>query len=161
MRNAKFESSMKALAVPAANVEKPILNALDQQKFTLHLDLVNTALPCIKVSILEVVGPFTYPLSNVSCTVAKGTVSIRAPLPQHRISIRAFLDDIALVGGVRVGLFGHEEVTDMYTLQELNFNQVFLSGTGETLAQQATIQLAVARVSCSFRRENVSIHSPS
>ena len=143
---------MKALAVPAANVEKPILNALDQQKFTLHLDLVNTALPCIKVSILEVVGPFTYPLSNVSCTVAKGIVSIRAPLPQHRITVRAFLDDIALVGGVRVGLFGHEEVTDMYTLQELSFNRAIFSDAGKTLDHEGRIKMELTKVSRSANR---------
>ena len=146
IRNAKFESSMKALAVPASEVEKPILNALDQQTFILQLDLVNTALACLKVSILKVVGPFTYPLSNMTCNVVNGTVSIRALLPQHKITVRAFLDDIQLVGGVRLGLFGHGKVTDAYALQELNFNRAIFSDSSATLGHKATIKMELTKV---------------
>ena len=151
IRNAKFESSLKSVAVPLSEREQPIFEALADQIFTLHVDFINTAVSCATMSIAEVIEGSTISLPQVTCTEANGTVSIRAVLPQHTITVRTVLSDIQLIGGVRVGLSGHGQVTDLYTLQELNFNQVFLSGTGGTLAQQATIQLAVARVSRSFQ----------
>ena len=150
IRNAKFESSVKALAVPVSEVEKPIFVALDKQSFTLQLDFINTVVSCVKVSVVEVIESLFIPLPNVTCTAANGTVSIRAMLPQHTITVRAVLDDIELVGGLRVGLCGRHEVTQRYTLQELNFYDVFFSDSAGTLSQQAKIQLAMTKVS-SFR----------
>ena len=147
IRNAKFESSMKALAVPVSEVETPMFDALAKQKFTLHLDLVNTAVSCIKVSIAEVIGAFTRSISNVTCTESNGTVSLRAALPRHIITVRVLLSDIQLVGGLRVGLFGPGEVNGLYTSQELNFHEAFFSASVGTLAQHGKIKLTLTKVS--------------
>ena len=149
IRNAKFDSSLEALAVPVSDIERPIFDALNRQTFTLHLDLINTAASCAIVSMVEVTESATYALPNVSCDTTNGIVSILAVLPQHKITLRAILNDIELVGGVRVGLSGPGQETKLHTLQELNFSRVFVSDSAETLAQQAAIQLGITKVSCS------------
>ena len=150
IRNAKFESSLRPLAMPRAEMEKPIFDALDTQKFTLHLDLVNTAIQCIQVSVMEEVEAFFFSLTDVSCIERNGTVSIRAWLTQHTIALQAVLRDIQLVGGVRVGLSGPGNETKLHTLQKLNFTQAFFSDSAETLSQHATLRLVLTKVSQYF-----------
>ena len=148
IRNAKFDSSLEALSVPISDIERPMFAALNKQTFTVHVDFINTAASCAIVSIVEVIESFTYTLPNVWCEATNGIVSIRAVLPQHTITVRAILNDIQLVGAVRVGLSGPEQKTQLYTLHELNFNRAFFSSAAKTLAQQPTIQLEITKVSC-------------
>ena len=147
IRNAKFESGLKAQSVPVAEVERPIFNALEEQRFTLHLDFINTAIPCTKVTIVEEIESFTFPLPDVTCTEAHAIVSVSAPLPQHAITIQAVFHDIQPVGGVRVGLSGSGHAKELYVLQELNFGRTFFSDSNETMAQHTTMQLRVTKVS--------------
>jgi hypothetical protein len=154
IRNAKFDSKLQAVAVPVSKAERPIFDALSKQEFTLHLALINTAISCTKVSIVGIIQSLTYQLPGVTCTETNGTVSICVALPQHAITVRAILNDIQLVGGVRVGLFSPGQVTEQYTLQELNFNETFFSDDDETFSQQSTIKLALTKVSRSLRLVN-------
>ena len=147
IRNAQFQSRLRALSLPVSEIEQPIFDALDEQAFTLHLDLINTAIQCIKVSIVEVLESSTYALPDVLCNATNGTVSIRALLPQHTITVRAVLDDIQLVGGVRVGLLGSGQAAKLYTLHELNFNRIFISDAAGTLAQRSTVKVSLTKVS--------------
>ena len=150
IRNAKFDSNMKALAVPISEMERPIFDALNKQNFTLHVAFINTGATCMKVSIVEVIESSTYALPNVSCDATNGIVSIRAIMPQHKITVRAIVNDIQLIGGMRVGLSGPGQETKLYTLQELTFNRLFVGDAAKTLAQQPTIQLEVTKVSFLF-----------
>ena len=134
-----------------------IFDALDEQTFTLHLDLINTATSCTAVSIVEVIESFTYVLPNVLCKATNGTVSIVAVLPQHKITVRAILNDVQLVGGVRVGLSGPGQETQLYTLNELNFNRALFSDAAGTLAQRSAIKVSLTKVSRSY---SSSIHMP-
>ena len=138
------------MAVPISELEQPIFDALTDQIFTLHVDFINTVTSCASVSIAAVIEGLAVSVSDMICTETNGTISIRAKLPQHAITVQAILENIQLVGGVRVGLSGHGQETKLCTLRELNFNQVFVSASGGTLAQQATIHLTVARVSVLF-----------
>ena len=151
IRNAKFESSLRALAVPVSDVEEPIFNALAEQQFTLHLDFINTAMPCTALSIVEVIESYTSPLSSVKCANATGILSASVVLPHHTMTVRAVLGDIQMVGGLRVGITGPGLDNDSYTLHKLNFRKAFYSVSADTLAQQATIQLGMTKVrdSCS------------
>ena len=130
-----------------SEIEQPIFDMLDEQAFVLHFHLINTAISCIKVSLVEVIESFTYPLFDAWCNATNGTVSIRVVLPQHTITVRAVLNDIQLVGGVRVGLSGPGQETKLYTLHELDFNRALFSDAAGTLAQQSTIKLALTKVS--------------
>ena len=157
IRNAKFESKLRALSLPVPEMEQPMFEALDKQTFTLHVDLINTVIPCIKVSIVEVIESVTYALPDVLCNATNGTVTIRAVLPQHTITVRAVLDDIQLVGGVRVGLSGPGQAAKLYTLHELNFNRALFSDAAGTLAQRSAIKVSLTKVS---RSNACLIHMP-
>ena len=147
IRNAKFESTLQAVVVPVSEAEKPIFDALTNQPFTLHLTFINTALSCRKVSIVGIIQSYILSLRDVTCTEMNGTISIRAALPQHTIVVRAILNDIQLVGGVRVGLSGPGQMTDQNTLHELNFDETFVSEYGQTFSQQSTIKVVLTKVS--------------
>ena len=147
IRNAKFDSRLRALSLPVPDTEQPILDVLDEQILTLHLDFINTATSCEAVSIVEVIESFTYLLPDVSCNATNGTVLVRASLPQHAITLRAALNDIQLVGGLRIGLTSPGQETKLHTTHELNFNRALFSDTAGTLAQQSTIKVALTKVS--------------
>ena len=157
IRNAQFQSRLRALSVPVSEMERPIFDALNKQTFTLHLVLINTALSCIKVSMIEVIESFTYALPDVLCNATNGTVSIRVVLPQHTITVRAVLDDIQLVGGVRVGLSGLGQQAKLHTLNELNFHRALFSVAAGTLAQRSTVKVSLTKVS---RSNACLIHMP-
>ena len=155
IRNAKFESSLKALGVPVSEVETPMFVALVEQEFTVQFDFINTAMSCAALSIVEVIESSTALLPNMSCRNDGGILSARVALPQHAITVRAVLSGIVPVGGLRVGMTGPGQAKDMYTLQALNFSEAFFSASGRTLSQQATVQMSLTKVCCSRDR----IHS--
>jgi hypothetical protein len=147
IRNAKFATNLQALAVPVSDVEQPMFDMLNTQNFTLYLDFINTVSSCRILSVVEVVESSTTSLPLISCSDSNGTLSASVFLPQHDIIIRATLSDIQLVGGVRVGLSGPSVQNDTYALQELDFRQPFYSLSAGTLAQTATISMALTKVS--------------
>jgi hypothetical protein len=147
IRNAKFDSSLQALAVPISDEEQPMFDMLNNQNFTLQLDFINTAMTCMDLSISEVTDSSTTSLNLSSCSNLNGILSAQVFLPEHDITIVATLNDIQLVGGVRVGLSGPSQENDTYILQELNFIQSFYSSSSLTFAQEATIDMALTKVS--------------
>ncbi|CAF3115372.1 unnamed protein product [Rotaria sp. Silwood2] len=146
IRNAKFQSSLQALAVPISDEEQPMFNLLNEQNFTFYLDFINTAASCMSLSISEVTDSSTISMILLSCSDLNGTLSATVLLPQHDIKITATLNDIQLVGGVRVGLSGPSSKNDSDTLKELNFRQSFYSKSGGTFAQAATIDMVLTKV---------------
>ena len=147
IRNAKYQSSLQPRAAPVSEVEKAMFDLLDAQNFTMHVDFLNTAIPCTKVSIFEVIESSATRLKPLSCTNVNGTLSVSVPLPQHYIAVRFVLSDVQLIGGFRMGLSGGAQVTGAYSLQELNFREVFSSASARTLAQQSTVKMAITKVS--------------
>ena len=51
LRNAKFSSSLQLLAVLRSEEEKPIFELLDQQSWTLSLDLIQTGFQCNEIHV--------------------------------------------------------------------------------------------------------------
>ena len=147
LRNAKFQSNLQARAVPVSDVEQPMFDLLDNQNFTMNVDFLNTAFSCDKVSIVEVIESSTSSLVPSSCMATNGILSLSVPLPQHDVTVRFVLADVQLIGSVRMGLSGVGDEGEMYTLQEVNFRQVFSSSSGRTLAQTATVKMEVTKVS--------------
>ncbi len=146
IRNAKFQSNLQALAVPISDEEQPIFTLLNDQNFTFQIDFVNTNFSCMKLSIYEVTDSSTIYLNLSSCSNTNGTLSAKLFLPQHAITLEVVLNDIQLVGGVRIGLSGPGQEDDSYSLQELNFIQAFYSPSSQTLGQTATIGMAITKV---------------
>jgi ribosomal protein S8 len=147
IRNAKFDSSLQALAVPISDEEQEIFDMLNDQNFTLEFGFINTVASCQKLSFSKVSGSSTTPLNFSSCSDQNGILSASVFLPDHGITVVATIDDIQLVGGVSVGLSGPGQENDSYTLQELGFIQSFYSQSALTFAQTATIDLALTKVS--------------
>ena len=161
IRNAKFESSLKSLAVPESEVEQVMFEMLDDQEFTLQVEFVNTAMSCRKVSIVEVIEWTTSVLSRMTCREDNGTVTARVVLPQHSITVRIVVSEVQVVGALRVGMIGPGQSKDAYTLQGLNFSRAIYSNSTKTLAQQATIKMTLSKVSrsrsCAMRAK-VLVH---
>ena len=147
LRNAKFQSELQARTVAVSDVEQPIFDLLDEQNFTMSVDFLNTAIECMTVSIVEVTESSTIWLAPLSCVNKNGTLSLSLLLPQHDITVRFVLDDIQPIGGVRMGFAGVGVEGEMHTLQELDFRQVFSSTSDRTLAQKATVHVAITKVS--------------
>lgn len=146
IRNAKFESSLQALAVPVSDEEQIIFDMLNAQNFTLQLDFLNTAALCMKLSIAEVTDTSTTTLHLLSCSNTSGILSAKVLLTDHDIKIKATIDDVQLIGGIRVGFSGDGQTDDSYTLEELNFIQAFYSPSNQTVAQTITIDIAMTKV---------------
>lgn len=147
IRNAKFQSTLQALAVPVSDEEQPMFDLLNEQVFTMQLDFINTNTICRSLFIYEVIETSYILLNQSSCSDFNGTLSTKIVLPQHDITIKAVLDDIQLVGGFRMGITGPGKANDTCTLQELNFIETFYSSSGLTLAQQVSISMAMTKVS--------------
>lgn len=147
IRNAKFQSNLQALAVPVPDEEQPMFNLLNDQVFTLQLDFINTNTICMSLFIYEVIESSSVLLTTLPCSSTNGTLSVKVVLPQHAITIKAVLNDIQLVGGIRLGLSGPGQQNDSYTLQELNFIETLYSSSGLTLAQQVSIDMVMTKVS--------------
>ncbi|CAF3583618.1 unnamed protein product [Rotaria socialis] len=121
LRNAQYDSNLQSLAIPVPDEEQPIVDMLDNQVFTLQLDVFNTAISCQAVSFVEIVGSTTLSLPMASCNNVNGVVSATIILPGHDATIEVTLTSIQLVGGFRLGLSGPSQSNDSSTLQQLSF----------------------------------------
>ena len=145
IRNAKYSSTLQSLAVPISNVEQPIYDMLGNQNFTMNLEFLNTEILCLSLSVQETIESLTTDLPLLFCSNTDGILTASVPLTRHDVTLQIVLDDVQLVSGFRLGISASGLRQDLYTLQELNFRQVFTSPTS-TLAQKATIQLAMTKV---------------
>ena len=62
------------------------------------------AIPCTAVCIVKVITTVVFPLADLTWNEANGTVSVRVVLAHHMDTLRAALNDIQLVGDLRIGL---------------------------------------------------------
>ena len=146
LRNAKFESSLQPLAVPPSTQEQPMFDMLDTQNFTLQFDLLNTALSCMGITFYKLTDSSTISLSPLSCSQLNGAVSTTILLPDQQITLKVVLDDIQLIGGIRVGLSGSGQNNESFTLKQLNFLQPIYSPSKLTLGQSPTIKISMTKV---------------
>jgi hypothetical protein len=147
IRNAKFDSSLQALAVPISDEEQPMFDMLNNQNFTLQIDFINTVAPCQDLSISQVVDTTTTSLNFLSCSNLNGTLSVQVFLPEHSITIVATINDVQLIGGIGLGVTGPGLDNGSYILKELNFRQTFYTPWSGTLGQQPQINMALTKVS--------------
>ena len=147
IRNAKFQSSLQPLTIPVSSEEQPMFDMLNEQNFTLHLDFINTAASCQTLSIVETTDSAMINLNLSSCSNLNGILSATVLLTQHDVTIMATLDTIELIGCVRIGLSSARRQNGLYTLKELDFREAFCSQSERTLAQEATINMALTKAS--------------
>lgn len=148
IRNAQFESSLQSLAVPISKEEQPMFDLLNNQDFSMHFELLNTFAMCDNLSASQIFGSSTESLNISDCENSDGILSATIDLrTYHALTIQWTLNDIQLIGAVRVGLSGSEAESGACTLKELNFSQTFYDTTnGGTLAQTVTINLQLTKV---------------
>jgi hypothetical protein len=147
IRNAQFESSLQSLAVPVSEEEQPMFDLLNNQDFNMYLELLNTAAMCADLSADQIFGSSTETVTISNCVNSSGILSANIDLrTYHALTIRWTLNDIQLIGAVRVGLSGPSAESETCTLNELNFSQTFYDENGGTLAQRVTINLQLTKV---------------
>lgn len=146
IRNAKFESGLQSLAIPASEEAAPMFDLLNNQHFIMHFELLNTVATCDDLSADQILGPLTQGLTISHCEDSNGILSATLDLLYHAMTIRWTVDDIELIGAVRVGLSGSEAESGSCTLKELDFSQTFYDDAGGTLAQTVTINLQLTKV---------------
>ncbi|UJR10992.1 hypothetical protein I4U23_015176 [Adineta vaga] len=144
VRNVKYESGLQSLTIPIAPEEQPIFDLLNKQHFTLHLDLLNTAASCENLAVQQTLGSATTNLM-FECTNSSGILSAMIKLTHQKEIITWILNDIALIGGVRIRLYGREEKHELYNLRELNFSGTLHDCSNGTLAQTATVTLELTK----------------
>ncbi|CAF2390686.1 unnamed protein product [Rotaria sp. Silwood2] len=144
IRNVKYESGLQSLSIPVSEEEQPMFNLLNKQTFTLRLDLLNTILTCESLSVQQIFGSSTTKLIP-TCTDSIGILSTAIKLPYQRMIIEWILNDIELVGAIRVSLSADEKQYGFYRLKELDFSQTFYDGSNRTLALSSTINLELTK----------------
>ncbi|CAF3748534.1 unnamed protein product [Adineta steineri] len=148
IRNAKFDTNLLSLSIPPSDEEQTMFDLLSSQQFFLHIDLLNTLIKCASLSINQVLGDgtSTSPLSFTSCTDGvNGTLSTIILLSYQAMTVQLVIQDIQLIGAIRIGLSGNEIQIERRTLKELHFRQTF-SVTDRTLAQTVNFNLQLTKV---------------
>jgi len=145
IRNVKYESGLQSLSIPVTKEEQPMFNLLNKQHFTLRLDLLNTIASCKSLSVEQILGSSTIELFS-TCTDSNGILSVIVELPYQKAIIKWIINDIALIGAVRIGLSGHGREDEFYQLKKLDFSRTFYDHSNRTLAQMTTMNLELTKV---------------
>ncbi|CAF1073823.1 unnamed protein product [Didymodactylos carnosus] len=145
IRNAKFTTSLQSLAVPVTTDEQNMFNILNNQQFTVHIDFVNTQIPCTNVAVELLKGFGQSEIDLAACSNEGSILSIAFVLPYQGITVQIILNSISPIGGLRVGMSGDELEIGSYSMQQLQFYEPF-SVPASTLAQTLAISLQLTKV---------------
>jgi len=145
IRNVKYESGLQSLSIPASKEEQPMIDLLNKQNFTLHLDLLNTIASCKSLSVERILGSSTTKIIP-NCTNSIGILSAKIDLSYQKMIIKWIVNDIVLIGAVRFSLSADQMENESYRLKELNFIQTFYDQYNRTLSQSTTIHLELTKV---------------
>ncbi|CAF1453698.1 unnamed protein product [Adineta ricciae] len=148
LRNAVFDN---ALQLPLPNVDGtrwPIFDMLDNQPFTMTLDLINTAATCQDLTVQQNRPGVNYlRLTNISCQIQPDNVTTSTTflLPSHQTTVQINITGSYFVGGVRLCLRAPGDVNDVNTLEKLDTCQFFYT-QNETLARTSTLSVVLVKV---------------
>lgn len=110
MRNAKFSSSMQVVELGHFTTDNEIVyNMLDQQPFTMIVDLINTAFTCNDSILMQrIFSNKVMPLEITSCNSSynESIVSLKIPLPGRAMKLQLILPGVRTVGAIRIGFKG-------------------------------------------------------
>ena len=147
--NVKYESGLQSLSIPVQEEEQPMFDLLNNQRFNLQLDLINTIASCQSLSIEQIIGSSTVQLTS-QCKYSNGIVSSFVELPHHKSILKWIINDIALIGAIRITLQGSKNNEILYRLKELHFSKTFYDHSNRTLAQLMTMNLELTKVNSSL-----------
>ncbi|CAM4836841.1 unnamed protein product [Rotaria magnacalcarata] len=145
LRNALFDTSLKSLAIPPSSEEQDMFDLLNNQQWTLNVNLINTAINCSSISPYEIIGTSSIALSLATCKNVNSVVKATIVLSNHAEQLQIVINDINVIGGIAVGFTGSGSTAGSKSVQQMNFIQAFYN-TNETLAQSIliTLQLIMA-----------------
>ncbi|CAF1529319.1 unnamed protein product [Rotaria sp. Silwood1] len=144
IRNVKYESGLQSLSITVSKEEQPMFDLLNKQHFILRLDLLNTIASCKSLSVQQILGSTTSKVIS-TCTDSIGILTAAIELAYQKAIIKWILNDIALIGAVRISLSADEQENESYRLKKLDFSQTFYDDSNRTLAQTATINLKLTK----------------
>jgi len=145
IRNAKFETNVQSLAIPFAEAEQEMADLLNEQIFTLNINLINTLINCDAISIEALYGITWSTIRWLDCNNTSSILKLSIPLPFQQVSVRVTLDSINTIGGLSFGLSGSGHESENYTLKELNFIESF-SNNGYLASQILPVAIAVTKI---------------
>ncbi|CAF3812651.1 unnamed protein product [Rotaria sp. Silwood1] len=146
--NALFDN---ALQLPLSNPDGtrwPIFDMLDEQPFTMTLDLVNTRAYCSNISFQQNRPGVNYlRLPMTACILQSDNItqSVSVALLAHRINVQLNITGPYFVGGFRLCLHGPGLIKDFNRLHALDMCQ-FFSTPNQTLARVATLSVMFIKV---------------
>ncbi|CAF4245356.1 unnamed protein product, partial [Rotaria magnacalcarata] len=146
LRNTLFDTSLKSLAIPPSSEEQDMFDLLNNQQWTLHVNLINTAINCSSISPYEIIGTSSIALSLVTCKSVDSVVKTTIVFSNHVEQLQIVLNDINVIGSIAVGLTGLGSTVGSKSAQQINFIQAFYN-TNETLVQSIPITLQLIMVS--------------
>lgn len=147
IRNAKFSTGFRLLSLPITEDEIPIFNLLNEQPLTLSIDLLNTLVKCLDITITFKSGSNEIPFYNYICNQTNlAIVSITFPLPTHLITVDFNFSTSSSIGGLRACLSGPEHIeSSSYVVRSLHICE-FFGQTNETLGRKPHINLVLTKV---------------
>ncbi len=116
MRNAKFTSSMQVLQLGHLTADNEIIySLLDQQPFTMIIDLINTAFTCNdSILVQRIFSRKVMPLEIASCNSSynESIISLNIPLPGRVMNLQLILPGVRTVGAIRISFKGPGQTKD-------------------------------------------------
>lgn len=148
LRNAMFSNGLQ-LPLPIVDRGRwAIFDLLDEQPFTMTVDLVNTRAPCSSITVQQDRPSVNYLLLKVqSCGLdssSNGTRSLSFALPPDPTTVQLNITGTYFIGGIRLCLRGPGLTEDVNTLHPLDTCQ-FYSTMNDTLGHAVIIPIALIK----------------
>ncbi|UJR17656.1 hypothetical protein I4U23_004552 [Adineta vaga] len=150
LRNAKFQTSIQSLSTLRSEEEQPIFDMLEEQQFTLVIDFINTNYQCNSIHVTQTTHDNPKSVA-FDCSYARSVLTISVILDSHVVTINYAFEGVLSIGGLRVSLYGEEQIVNdatthaQYFLRELNFSQPYFVNN-QTLASDPSIELSLTRI---------------
>ena len=147
--NAKFDSLLRSVALPADESFSAMYDMLSEQTLTLGLDVINTNMTCDGVDVAVLTSVIT-PVSAFTCTSSvAGTISVTTELPSHTSTLGFTLSGAQLIGAVRLSISGPAtQFVESGAMQ--NQKAVYASASvqraGQTLQKSTELSITLTKV---------------
>ncbi|CAF4599696.1 unnamed protein product [Rotaria socialis] len=83
-----------------------LYDLLNNQQWTLNVNLINTVIDCSSISLCEIIGTSSIALSVATCKNVNSVVKTTIVLSNDAEQLQIVINDINVIGGVSVGLTG-------------------------------------------------------
>lgn len=116
IKNAKFSSSLQVLQLSRITQDnQKMYRMLDQQPFTMIIDLINTAFTCNDSIIMQRIfshKPMSLQITACSSSYNGSIISLTIPLPGRAMKLQLILPGVRTVGVIRVNINGPDQTIE-------------------------------------------------